>query len=111
MSDLDRLQSYLRTVAQLQYQVVSIPPFSLFFHHRETFKFFNYAIPDQPTRQAANDLAEPLGKLRAAYRERDRLPRFEFIEDYDPKLAPILAANGFIEEVAAAFDGLHPRLF
>lgn len=98
MSEINRLQSYLRIVAQLQYQVVSIPPFSLFFHYRETFKFFNYAIPDRPDVEVANDLAMPLGLLRAEFRQRDRLPRFEFIDDYTPSLAAILAANGFIEE-------------
>ena len=99
MFEIERLQAYLRKVAQLQYQAISVPPFSLFFHSYEALKFFNYAIPDYVLgEKPGSSLAESLAQLRLTFRQNDRLPRFEFIDEYDPHLALRLAENGFIEE-------------
>lgn len=99
MFEIERLQAYMRKVAQLQYQTISVPPFSLFLHPNEAFKFFNYAIPDYVIgNKPGSALAEPLTQLRKIFRQNDRLPRFEFIDEFDPYLASILTGNGFIEE-------------
>lgn len=93
--EIAQLQAYLRHAAQMQYEAVHIPPFTAFFHSDDVLTFFNYAIPDEPI---GGDLCKPLERLRAAFRGRERLPRFEFIEGYAPELAPALRANGFEEE-------------
>lgn len=99
MFEIERLQDYIRQVARQQRQAVSIPPFTAFFHPQEALKFFNYAIPDYPTGAlSAGELAKALDQLRTIFRENDRLPRFEFIDEYDPALGKTLAANGFEEE-------------
>ena len=95
MSLVPRLQTYLRHSAQQQYEAVRVPPFTLFFHPSDSATYFNYAIPDEA---AGGDLQEPLATLRAAFIARDRRPRFEFIEEFAPDLAPALRAAGFVED-------------
>jgi ribosomal protein S18 acetylase RimI-like enzyme len=90
-----RLETYMRRAAALQYETVELPPFVLFFHPDDPLRYFNYARPVEP---AGGDLAEPLTALRAAFAARDRLPRFEFVAEFAPALAPALAAAGFVEE-------------
>jgi GNAT superfamily N-acetyltransferase len=90
-----RLQAYLRHSAQEQYEAVSIPPFSLFFHPTDTFKYFNYAIPDEPV---GGDLDAPLAELRRVFAARGCTPRFEFMERYAPELPRALQQAGFVEE-------------
>jgi GNAT superfamily N-acetyltransferase len=94
-ASIARLQAYLRHSAQQQYESVSVPPFTLFFHPTDALTFFNYAIPDEPP---LSDLEAPLAALRSEFAARGRLPRFEFIEEYAPRLAPALRAAGFAEE-------------
>jgi GNAT superfamily N-acetyltransferase len=94
-----RLQAYLRHSAQRQYTSVPVPPFTLFFHPTDALTFFNYAIPDEPP---FDDLGAPLAALRSEFAARGRLPRFEFIEEYAPQLAPALRAAGFAEEARQA---------
>ena len=95
MLPVARLQAFLRRSAQHQYTAVAIPPFSAFFHADDPLSFLNYAIPDEP---AGGDLRAPLARLRAEFRARGRLPRFEFIEGYAPALAAALRVAGFAEE-------------
>lgn len=94
MTVIDRIQAYLRQSARQQYTAISTPPFTVFLHPTSDFLYFNYAIPDTP---AAGDLRAPLARLRAAFREHGRRPRFEFIEEFAPALGPILRDSGFIE--------------
>ncbi len=95
MALASRLQAYLRHSAAERYEPQRVPPFTLFFHRSDPFPHFNYAIPDEPI---SGDVAEPLATLRAAFRARGRLPRFEFVEPFAPGLAGILSAAGFAEE-------------
>lgn len=95
MSEIERLQGYLRQSASRSYDTVPLSPFTLFFHPSDALTFFNYAIPDQP---ASGDLSEPLARLRQEFQARNRTPRFEFIEEYAPDLAAELRRNGFVEE-------------
>ncbi len=90
-----RLQAYLRHSAGQQYECVPMPPFMLFFHPTDPLTFFNYAIPDAPP---FDNLETALPALRREFLARGRLPRFEFIEECAPQLAPALRATGFTEE-------------
>jgi GNAT superfamily N-acetyltransferase len=95
MVSIPRLQAYLRHSAQQQYESVSVPCFTLFFHPTATLAFFNYAIPDEPR---SGDLGTPLSLLRDEFVTRGRHPRIEFIQEYAPGLVPALRAAGFVEE-------------
>jgi ribosomal protein S18 acetylase RimI-like enzyme len=89
-----RLQDFLRTTAAPGRELVEIPPFTAYFHPDDRLKYFNYAIPDAdaaPGRDA-------IDALRAAFRERDRLPRLEWIEEAAPRVAAALEAAGLREE-------------
>jgi predicted GNAT family acetyltransferase len=71
----------------------------LFFHPTDTLTFFNYAIPDGPP---FDNLEVSLSALRSEFAARGRRPRFEFVEEYAPQLAPALHAAGFVEEARQA---------
>jgi ribosomal protein S18 acetylase RimI-like enzyme len=90
-----RFEDYQRRAAALAYEVVEQPPFVLFFHSRDPLRFFNYAHPLAPV---GGDLNEPLALLKATFSARQRLPRFEFVEEYAPDLPAALRAAGFEEE-------------
>lgn len=90
-----RLQSYFRRAARRQYDAVSVPPFTLFFHPSDPLPWLNYAIPDRPV---SGDLSRPLAALRAAFAARGREPRFEFVEAFAPEAPDSLLAAGFREE-------------
>jgi GNAT superfamily N-acetyltransferase len=94
----ERIQSYFREVARRQYEVVSLPPFTLFFHPSDPLPFLNYAIPDVDDGRA---LEEPLKALRAEFTKRERIPRFEFVEAFAPALGRALEAAGFVADPAA----------
>jgi len=108
MIPIDRLQSYLRESARQRYEAAAVPPFTLFFHPTDPFPYFNYAIPDEPV---GGDLGTPLAALRAVFTGRGRQPRFEFIADFAPRLAPALQAAGFIEESAAILMTCTPETY
>lgn len=93
-----RIQSYFREVARRQYQVVEVPPFTLFFHPSDPLPFLNYAIPEKDD---GRSLLAPLEELRAEFRKRERLPRFEFVEEFAPALGTALEAAGFVAEPPA----------
>lgn len=97
MTSVNDLQNYLRQSVSLSREVVSVPPFTLFFHPSDNLIYFNYAIPDSPVGEDTN-LGEPLAKLRTEFEAWQRQPRFEFIEGFAPALAAVLRANGFEEE-------------
>lgn len=100
MTLIDRLQAYLRQSARQRYDAFPVPPFTVFVHPSSDFSYVNYAIPDQPT---SADLGEPLAALRATFDQHKRLPRFEFIQEFAPDLAPALLAHGFEEESRTLF--------
>jgi predicted GNAT family acetyltransferase len=90
-----RLETYMRNAAMLGRDVVEIPPFVCLFNPGDPLRFFNYARPLEPVGAESDGLNESLAALREAFRARDRMPRFEFIEEYAPDLGPALAAAGF----------------
>ena len=95
---VERIQSYLRALAQSQYEAVLLPPFTLFFHPSDPFPYFSYAIPDVPVRTEDPAIPDTLARLREVFVERGRTPRFEFFEAFAPELPALLLANGFTEE-------------
>jgi GNAT superfamily N-acetyltransferase len=90
-----RFEDYQRRAAALAYETVEQPPFVLYFHPRDPMRFFNYAHPLAPV---GGDLSEPLARLKATFIAHQRLPRFEFVEEYAPELPAALRAAGFEEE-------------
>lgn len=77
-----------------RYEAVSVPPFTLYIHSSD-LTYFNYAIPNAPP---GADVGAALDVLRQVCRERQRMPRFEFIAEFAPELPAALAAHGFVEE-------------
>ena len=107
-----RLQAYLRRNARDQYAAVSVPPFTLFFHPKDSLAFFNYAIPNEAIVEGAtDDLGVSLAKLREVFIARDRRPRLEFIEEFAPALVPALRRAGFVEEQRQQGMICHPDTF
>jgi GNAT superfamily N-acetyltransferase len=100
-----RLEAYLRQMAALSHEVEEIGPFLLFFDPNDALRFFNYAKPARPflSGEDPQGLGNALERLVAAFRERERLPRFEFVEEYAPGLPDILRSAGFVEEARQAF--------
>lgn len=91
-ASVESLQAYLRHSAQQQYQAIPVPPFTLFINSTNAFKFFNYAIPDQPVE---GDLREPLNRLQGEFIAAGRQPRIEYLEEYAPDLGQALEAAGY----------------
>jgi ribosomal protein S18 acetylase RimI-like enzyme len=91
----ERLETYMRHAAMLGREAVEIPPFICLFTPHDSLRFFNYAKPLNPVGAEREGLADALVALRAAFRTRERMPRFEFIEEYAPNLGPALVVAGF----------------
>lgn len=89
---IEALQAYLRHSAQKQYQAVPVPPFTLFFNASDDFKFYNYAIPDEPV---SGDLHEALHRLQGEFIAVGRQPRLEYLEEFAPGLGKALEAAGY----------------
>jgi GNAT superfamily N-acetyltransferase len=98
MTLLERLQSSMRRVAAERYEAVPVPPFTAFFHPFDSLVYLNYAIPDGPLE---GDLGDALRQLRAGFRDRGRVPRFEYVADLFPSLADTLLRQGFQQEAEA----------
>jgi len=79
-------------------EAVAAPPFTCFFDARDPLRYHNYAIPDDPV---GGDLDAALERLRAEFRRRERLPRFEYVEGFAPELAAALEQVGFELELRA----------
>jgi GNAT superfamily N-acetyltransferase len=91
----DNLQAYLRKAAALTHDVVEAPPFLLFFNPSDDLRFYNYGVPVEPVSCLPDGT---LASLRAVFTARNRLLRFEFIQEAAPDLAQAFAAVGLIEE-------------
>ncbi len=89
MASTQDLQEYLRNAAARSHEVYACPPFHLYLHETDDFRFFNYAIPDHPLEALT---AEQLGALRSAFAAHERTLRFEFLHEYAPLLGAALDA-------------------
>jgi ribosomal protein S18 acetylase RimI-like enzyme len=105
VSDVSRLQSFLRATAASGREVIAVAPFSAYIDPDDPLRYLNYAIPE--------DGAEPSGaeieRLRREFRTRDRLPRLEWIEEAAPRVVPALAAAGMREELRAPLMACGPE--
>ena len=101
----ERLEAYLRKAAALTHEVEEIGHFQLFFDPDDPLRFSNYAKPTRPVSldEGSAGWGADLERLIAAFEARERLPRFEFTEEYAPGLPAILRRAGFEEEARQAF--------
>ncbi len=91
MASIQELQDYLRNAAAHSHEVYACPPFHLYLHETDDFRFFNYAIPDDPLDTLT---AAQLDALRTAFAAHRRTLRLEFLYEYDPSLRAALDALG-----------------
>jgi ribosomal protein S18 acetylase RimI-like enzyme len=95
------LQAYQRKAAAHTRHMIAHPPFHLFIHPTDDFRYFNYAIPDEPLEALSR---EQLESLAAAFAERGRRLRFEFLHEYTPKL------RGQLDALGVPLEGANPLL-
>lgn len=96
MRDIQQLQAFLRAAAATGRERLRVSPFDAFFDPSDTLKYLNYAVPDD----GATPTADQIEALRAAFHERDRLPRLEWIAEAAPAVVDALAAAGMVQELA-----------
>ncbi|MEU0145464.1 GNAT family N-acetyltransferase [Streptomyces sp. NPDC006288] len=101
------IQQYARTNTLRSPDRYRVGPFTVRHNPGWELKFANYAIPDRDAEPTERDVAE----LVAAFRERGRLPRLEFLPAWAPAVEPALLAAGFTVEnrapvMSCAPDGL-----
>jgi GNAT superfamily N-acetyltransferase len=94
----ERLQDSMRHAARARYTAVHVPPFTAFFHPFDAMVYLNYAIPDGPV---TGDTREALRRLRAEFEARQRVPRFEYVDELAPELAGMLRDAGYRQEAEA----------
>ena len=90
-ADLHRIQAYLRVAAPRGRDHARIGPFLATFTRESDNPYLNYAIPDD----GAAPQREEIDALVAAYTQRNRKPRFEYIPAIAPKLEAALLDAGF----------------
>lgn len=89
------MQRFLRAAAANGREVVEAAPFTAYLDREDPLKYLNYAVPDGDVVPAQSEIEA----LRQVFRERERLPRLEWIEEWAPRLAPTLADAGMLEEL------------
>lgn len=70
----------------------------MFIQANDPLTFFNYAIPDEPIAADSEEAKDSLTLLKEVFVRENRVPRFEFIDEYTPELPTLLEQNGFVEE-------------
>jgi predicted GNAT family acetyltransferase len=95
MTDVRDLQAFLRTSAARGRRVMRAGPFTVTIHPDDPLRFLNYAIPDD----GAEPQEDAIAALRDAFLVQERRPRLEWIEEAAPAVAPVLAANGMVQEL------------
>ncbi|MFD7862679.1 GNAT family N-acetyltransferase [Streptomyces sp. NPDC059783] len=88
------VQHHARTLALRSPDHVRVGPFVIRYNPKWSLKYANYAIPDQDAEPTPGEL----DALVAAFRERDRMPRLEFLPGSAPAVEPALLAAGFTVE-------------
>jgi GNAT superfamily N-acetyltransferase len=73
---------------------VLVGPFTIGFSETTANPYSNYAVPDDNARPTADDVLA----LVAAFEERGRKPRLEYLPSVSPLVQPALEAAGFVEE-------------
>ena len=86
-----RIQNYLRATILRSENNLRVGPFLAGFDAGSDNLYRNYAVPDADTRPSTSDIEA----LNAAFLERSRRPRLEYITDTAPDVESALLANGF----------------
>jgi ribosomal protein S18 acetylase RimI-like enzyme len=86
-----RIQNYLRVVAPIGREVLTIGPFLATFNRTSPNPYLNYAIPTDAAEPTQSDVAD----LVRAYRQRGRRARLEYVRDIAPSVETALLAGGF----------------
>src|SRR5215212_2326045 len=100
-----RLQAFLRATSAPGREVVALDPFTAYFHRSDRLKYLNYAIPADGAEPAEDEIA----RLGDAFRERDRLPRLEWVEEAAPLVAAALERAGMQEELRTPMMACSPE--
>lgn len=104
MRDIAQLQAFLRATADSDREVERVGPFVAYFKAGDDMKYLNYAIPDD----GAEPDASAIDALRAAFIERERLPRLEWIAEAAPAVADALSDAGMREELSTPLMACTP---
>ncbi|MFF1835293.1 GNAT family N-acetyltransferase [Streptomyces sp. NPDC058231] len=88
------VQTHARTLALRSPDHLRVGPFTFRHNPGWEIKYANYAIPDRD----AEPTAAELDALIAAFRERDRMPRLEYLPGWAPAVERALLAAGFTVE-------------
>jgi len=89
-----QLQAYLRVLAGRRREVAHIGPFLAVFDGHSDSLYRNYAIPDEDARPAP----EEVRALIAAFADRERTPRLEYLPGAAPAVEAALLTAGFAVE-------------
>jgi GNAT superfamily N-acetyltransferase len=94
MTMANAVQDYARTLTLRSPDHYRVGPFTVRHNPGWELKYANYAIPDRDAEPTADDV----GALVDAFRQRERLPRLEFLPAWAPAVEPALLAAGFTVE-------------
>jgi ribosomal protein S18 acetylase RimI-like enzyme len=86
-----RIQASILANAVRWRESLRIGPFTATFDPEEDNRYLNYAVPEPGAEPSSDDVAE----LVAAYRERARVPRLEYIPQLAPAVEAVLLRAGF----------------
>jgi GNAT superfamily N-acetyltransferase len=89
-----QIQTYLRQAASRDRETVRVGPFLATFTAHSANPYRNYAIPDDGAAPTPADI-EALG---AAFQQRARIPRLEYLPSVAPEVEPALLEAGFTVE-------------
>jgi ribosomal protein S18 acetylase RimI-like enzyme len=102
--DVD-VQNHVRALARRSPGHVRVGPFTVRYDADWPIPPVNYAVPDH----GANPTPGDIEALVEVFRERDRLPRLEFLPSCAPALEPALLAAGFTVERRAPLLACSPE--
>lgn len=96
MSLLPRIDGYLHAAPRVMCDAVPVGPFTVYLNRETDSPYISYARPSEPLR---GDLGAEIEAVRALFRQRGRVARWEWIHDLYPELEPALEACGVRTEV------------
>ena len=102
--ELTRIQAYLRTAASGTRDTARFGPLLATFNRDSDHPFLSYAIPQDGASPSAGDVAA----LIAAFRERGRMPRVEYLPAVAPEAEAALRGGGFVVERRVALMVAEP---
>jgi ribosomal protein S18 acetylase RimI-like enzyme len=101
---LSHIQAYLRHAASYRRETRRIGPFLATFDPAATSPYLSYAIPDEGAVPHRMEIVE----MVAAYADRNRTPRLEYLPALAPEAEPALLAAGFTVEARIPIMACRP---